>query len=126
MKKTCLITGASRGIGYATAKILAKEGYNIVINYNTSEDKALALQEELKNMGAETLLVKCDISNENQVKEMVTAILKKFGKIDFLCNNAGIAIDTLFQDKTVENFKKILDTNLIGTFLVSKYVGEIM
>ncbi|MBE6138576.1 MAG: SDR family oxidoreductase [Firmicutes bacterium] len=126
-KKVVLITGASRGIGAATAEEFAKHNYNIVINYNNSEQEALILKEQVeRKYGIEALLVKCDISNELEVKQMVEKTVKIFGKIDVLVNNAGIAIDTLFEDKTVENFRTTLDTNLIGTFLVSKYVGDVM
>lgn len=125
-KKVALITGASRGIGRVICTTLAKEGYNIIATYNNSQDKAKSLEEELKQIGVDFLILKCDISNELEVKEVVTKSLKKFNKIDCLCNNAGISIDTLFRDKTVENFQKTLNVNLIGTFLMSKYVGEEM
>lgn len=125
--KVVLITGASRGIGAATARVFAQKHYNVVINYNSSKEEAERLKEELENnYNINAILVKCDISKEEEVKNMVEKIIENFGFIDVLVNNAGIAIDTLFEDKTVENFRKIIDVNLIGTFLVSKYVGEIM
>ncbi|MBQ7308467.1 MAG: SDR family oxidoreductase, partial [Clostridia bacterium] len=105
---------------------LAKEGYNIIATYNSSREKALTLEKELKDLNTNYLILKCDISNEDEVKELVTKSIKKFEKIDCLCNNAGISIDSLFYDKTVENFQKTLNVNLIGTFLVSKYVGQEM
>ena len=120
-QKVALITGASRGIGAATAEEFAKHNYNIVINYNNSEKEALILKEQVeRKYGIEALLVKCDISNELEVKQMVEKTVQTFGKIDVLVNNAGIAIDTLFEDKTVENFRTTLDTNLIGPFLIIK------
>ena len=127
MKKTVLITGASRGIGASTAIVFAQNGYNVIINYNNSKEDAVRLSHKLINeYNIETLLIKCDVSNEEEVKNMVDAVKEKFGTIDVLVNNAGIAIDTIFEDKTVDNFRKTLDINLIGTFLVSKYVGEVM
>ena len=72
------------------------------------------------------MIIKASIDNEEEVKSMIHEIIDRFGKLDILVNNAGIAIDTLFEDKTKENFKKILDVNLIGTFLVSKYAGDVM
>ena len=124
MKKTVLITGSSQGIGAATALKFAKEGYNVIINYNSSKDKALELAESIESQyNVKALPIKCDISNEDEIKNMVEQSYKTFGNIDVLVNNAGIAIDTDFRDKTKENFQKILDVNLIGPFLVSKYTG---
>ena len=125
--KVVLITGASKGIGAATAKVFASNNYNVVINYNSSEVEAKELSKELEqNYSIKTLTVKCDVSNEVEVKNMVEKAIEVFGYIDVLINNAGIAIDTIFEDKTVENFRRILDVNLIGTFLVSKYVSNYM
>ena len=121
-----LVTGSSKGIGKETILKYAKEGYDVVINYNSSLDDALKVEEEAKKYNVNTLVVKCDVSNEEEVKLMTDEIKNKFGKVDILVNNAGIAIDTTFEDKTVDNFRRILDVNLIGTFLVSKYISKIM
>lgn len=127
MNKTVLITGASRGIGACTAKVFAQNGYNVIINYNNSMDEALKLKEELENAyGVKALIIKCDVSIENEVIDMVDKSLEVFNKIDVLVNNAGIAIDKDFDDKNVNDFRRTLDVNLIGTFLVSKYVGKHM
>ena len=127
MNKTVLITGASRGIGRATAIEFAKKGYNVVINYVSDDSAAQNLKSLLtKNYDVNVMICKCDVSKEDKVKEMVKNIIDYFGKIDVLVNNAGIAIDTMFEDKTVENFRKILDVNLIGSFIVSKEVGKYM
>ena len=126
MNKTVLVTGAGTGIGAATAIMFAKNGYDVIIHYNKSHEEALKVGEECKKYGIDTLLVKADIANELEIKEMIDKILIKYSKIDVLINNAGIAIDTLFSDKTKENFMKTLEINLVGTFLVSKYVSEIM
>ena len=125
-KKTVLITGASRGLGAAIARVFAKNNYNIILNYNNSEKEALKLTQELKQYNVEVLPIKADVTNEEEVKSMVNNGINTFKKIDVLVNNAGIAIDTTFEDKTKENFIKTLDTNLIGPFLVSRYVGEHM
>ena len=127
MKKTVLITGASRGIGASCALEFAKNGYDVVINYLSSCESALELKKEIENKySVKVLLIKADVSNEQEVKNMVDTTINEFGHIDCLVNNAGIAIDTIFEDKTKENFIKTLNTNLIGPFLVSKEVGKYM
>ena len=126
-KNVALITGASRGIGAAIAKKLASLNYNIILNYVESFDKASILKEELeKTYPIQVLLAKADISNEQEIKKMVDASIEKFGHIDCLVNNAGIAIDSLVEDKIVADFRRILDVNLIGTFLVSREVAKYM
>lgn len=125
--KTILITGASRGIGYQTAYEVAKEGANVIINYNNSIKQAKKLEQQLKKeFGTKTLLVKADIKNEQEIIEMVNESINHFKKIDVLINNAGICKDTTFEDKTKENFMEILEINLVGTFLVSKHVSHHM
>lgn len=124
--KVVLITGASRGLGKEIALKFAKNKYNVIINYNNSEECANKLKKELELYNVKVSLIKTDISNEQEVKLMIKKILEKYNRIDILVNNAGIAIDTIFEEKTKENFKKILDVNLIGPFLVSKYVSEEM
>ena len=126
-RNVVLITGASRGIGAFTAKLFASHNYNVVIGYCNDENKAKEVESEIKSLyDVDTMVVQVDISNEEAVQNMVNEVIHKFSHIDVLVNNAGIAIDTLYQDKTVENFRKTIDTNVIGTFLVSKYVGDHM
>ena len=127
MNKVVFVTGGSRGIGRAIVLEFAKNNYDVVVNYINSKDKAMELKKEIEDKyKVNCLLVRGDVSNEDDVSNMVNKIVDKFSKIDVLVNNAGIAIDTLFDDKTVSNFRKILDVNLIGTFLVSKYVSKYM
>lgn len=127
MNKVVLITGASRGIGASTASTFAKNNYNVVINYNKSESQAMKLKLELESTyNIKCLCIKADISKEEEIINMVEETIKEFGTIDVLVNNAGIAIDTIFEDKTKENFQKIINTNLIGTFLMSKHVSKYM
>lgn len=127
MNKVALVTGSSRGIGKAIVSNFAKEGYNVVINYIIEKNEALKLKEELeKKYKVKAFCYKADVSNENAVKNMVRDIINEFGKIDVLVNNAGIAIDKKFEDRTVEDWKETLNVNLIGPFIVSKYVGNEM
>lgn len=127
MGKIVLVTGGSRGIGKAIVIEFAKKGYNVVINYVNSSNKANSLKKEVEDKyGVKALTIKADVSIEEEVKNMVKEVIHEFGHIDCLVNNAGIAIDTVFEDKTKENFMKILNTNLIGPFLVSKEVGKYM
>lgn len=122
--KIALITGASKGIGRATALLFAKEGAKVAVNYFSSENKAKSVVEEIKKIGSEAIAIKCDVSNEKQVKSMVDQVLSKFGSIDILVNNAGIVFDVPFLKRTVEQWKKTLDVNLLGTFLCSKHASE--
>ena len=126
-RKVVLVTGSTRGIGKAIITDFAIKGYNVVINYKNSEFEAQILKQELEDTyNIEALIIKADVSKENEVKEMVQQIINKFGKIDVLVNNAGIAIDKEFEDRTVEDWQLTLNVNLIGPFLVSKYVGAEM
>lgn len=125
-EKTVLITGASQGLGTAISKKLAPN-YNLILNYNTSIENIEQLKKELEeNYNKKYMIVKADISKEEEVKEMINSIIKEFGNIDILINNAAIADDCLIQDKTIDDFKRVIDVNLIGTFIVSKYVSKLM
>lgn len=125
--KTVIITGSSRGLGAATAKIFAEKKFNIVVNYVNNETAARELASSLEEeYNIKTIVVKCDVSKEDEVLELLNRTKETFGHIDVLINNAGIAIDTTLEDKNVDNFHKILDTNLIGTFLTCKHIGTFM
>jgi len=124
--KIALITGSSRGIGKATALLFAKEGAKVIVNYFSSEKEAFAVVDDIKKLGSDAIAIKCDVSKETDVKKMVQKIIDKFGKIDILVNNAGIVFDVPFFDRSVEQWKKTLDVNLLGTFLCSKYVSQQM
>ena len=122
-----IITGGAKNIGKAIVLEFAKNGYDIVINYNNSEKEAIELKELLeKTYKIKTLTIKCDISNEIEVKKMIDEIILKYPKIDVLVNNASIELNSEFEEKTKETFNKVLDTNLVGTFLVSKYASFYM
>lgn len=125
--KVAIVTGASSGLGESIAYNLAENGCNVVITYNVNYDDAKKVEEKIKNeFNVDTMIVQLDLKSELSVEKMISKVINKYEKIDILVNNAGIAIDTIFEDKTVENFKKILNVNLIGTFLCSKYVSKYM
>ena len=124
--KCSVVTGASRGIGRAIAKRLAKAGSNIVLNYRSSEKEASELKSELEDMNVEVLVYKCDIQNINEVSEMLKAAKEKFGKIDIMVNNAGITKDTLLLRMKQEDFDSVIDVNLKGVFNCLKEITPIM
>lgn len=125
--KTVLVTGSSRGIGKETIIEYAKNGYNVIINYNNSNKEALELEKHVMNQyNVNALTIKCDISNEEEVIEMVAKSINKFKKIDVLVNNAGISIDNDISLKDSNEFKRVIDVNLLGSFLVTKYVSKHM
>ncbi len=126
-RKVVLVTGSSHGIGKGCILEFAKNGYDVVINYNHSLDDAYQLKEFVeKEYKVKTLVVQCDISCEDEVNDMVKTIISEFGHIDVLVNNAAIEECSEFQNKTKASFQRILGTNLIGTFLVSKEVSKYM
>lgn len=127
MKKTVLVTGAAKGIGNACIMEFAKQGYNVVINYLNSEKKALELKNTVENLyNVNVLCIKADISNEDEVKKMIDEIIKTYGNIDVLINNAAYVCDNHYIDKTKEEFLRVLEVNVIGTFLVTKYASKYM
>ncbi len=112
--KTALITGASQGIGSACARRFAEDGYQVMIHYNTHQKEAEALQDELLNVGANAAIFGADLADEKQAKALVEQTLTLFGDIDALVNNAGIAMNKMFCDTTVEDWNKILSVNVMG------------
>ena len=122
MKKTVLITGASRGIGAATAYCFAKEGYNVVVNYNKSREKAEKLVSELTNQGFSAACIQADVSDGLQVNAMVDKINSRFGGVDVLVNNAAVAQIKLFSDITPDDWDNIFNVNVKGMFNCTKAV----
>lgn len=122
MKKTVLITGASCGIGAEIARTFYNEGYNVAINYNKSEENAKKLAMELCG----SLIIKGDISCENDVINMIKTVISSFGRIDVLVNNAGISSFNLLTDISSEEWDNIFSVNVKGTFLACKHAVKDM
>ena len=118
MRKNALVTGCAKGIGREIALDLARSGYNIIGTYNTSLNEINELKNKIESIGVKFDLYKLDISNENNINEMCNDITNKYKNIDVLINNAALAIDNNFENKTKEEFMKILEVNLVGPFLL--------
>ena len=127
MSKVVLVTGSNRGIGRSTIIEFAKAGLDVVINYCHHKEEAYELKDYVEsNYNVRCLVVKCDVSKEDEVIEMINEIVDYFGGLDILVNNASVCRDSLLMDKDIESFRRILDVNLIGTYLCSKYAAKIM
>lgn len=116
--KVAIVTGASRGIGREIAKELAKNGIKVIANYNKSEQQAQTLQEEYPNID----IFKADVSNRDQIKQMINYTIRKYGKIDILINNAGISENKLFTDVTDNDWDRIINNNLYSAFCTTQEV----
>lgn len=124
--KCAVVTGAARGIGRAIALKYAKLGANLVINYRLSEEEAISLENELKELGAEVLVVKADISNFNDANNLILMAKERFGSVDILVNNAGITKDGLVMRMKEEDFDRVIEVNLKGVFNCIRAVTPIM
>ena len=127
MNKVVLVTGSSRGIGRATIIEFAKKGYEVVINYNKDEIRANELCELVKKeYKIRALSIQADVSKEADCKNLIDKIIDDLGRIDVLVNNAGMVIDKPLDERTVEEFKATMDTNLTGAFVLSRLASEHM
>ena len=126
MNKVAMITGATRGIGKQIALTLANEGYNIVLNYRTKNDELIQAKNEIESKNVKCLTVQGDVTNFEDCKQMIESAIKEFGKIDVLINNAGITKDMLLARMKEEDFKQVIDVNLVGTFNMTKNVISYM
>ena len=124
--KIILVTGASRGIGRAIAKLLAENNYTVIANYNKSFNEAKSLQDELNEKNIKIDIFKADVSKRDEVKELINFVLSKYGRIDVLINNAGIAQEKLFQDITDEDWNNVINVNLYSVFCVTQEVIQSM
>ncbi len=125
-RKVVLVTGGARGIGRAIALKYAENGYNVIINYVSSKTDVIELEKEFSAKGIESLILKADVSNVNEVEGLVKNAIDKFGRIDVLVNNAGITRDGLLMRMKEEDFDRVIEINLKGTFLVTKAVTPYM
>lgn len=126
MDKCALITGATRGIGKQIAITLAKQGYNIALNYRKENEELENTKKEIEKIGVQILAVKGDVANFENCENFVKQVIERFGQIDVLVNNAGITKDMLLMRMKQEDFKQVIDTNLVGTFNVTKNVISYM
>ncbi len=126
INKTVLITGGARGIGKAMSEAFAKEGYNVLINFNKSEDEANELYTKLSEKNSYVKLFKADVSNRVEVENMIDYCVKVFGGLDVLVNNAGISQDKLFTDITDEDWDRMMNINLKGCFYCSQVALKYM
>ncbi len=126
MDKCALITGATRGIGKQIAITLAKQGYNIALNYRKENEELENTKKEIEKIGVQVIAVKGDVANFEDCENFVKQVIERFGQIDVLVNNAGITKDMLLMRMKKEDFEQVIDTNLVGTFNVTKNVVPYM
>jgi len=124
--KTAIITGGSRGIGKAIVETFAKQGANIAFTYSSSSDAAKAIEAEVSKKGVKVKAYKSDASNFEQAQELAAEVLKDFGSIDILINNAGITKDNLLMRISEEDFDRVIEVNLKSVFNMTKAVQRTM
>ncbi|PIS15421.1 beta-ketoacyl-ACP reductase [Candidatus Shapirobacteria bacterium CG09_land_8_20_14_0_10_38_17] len=124
--KKAIVTGSSRGIGRGIALALARQGTDVIINYRSSQKEAEAVVEEIRKIGRDSLAIQADVSRKSEVEKMVAETVEKFGKIDVLVNNAGIAVFKPFDQLTEEDWDQTLAINLKSQFLCIKAIAPIM
>jgi 3-oxoacyl-[acyl-carrier protein] reductase len=124
--RVAVVTGASRGIGRAIAERFAEEGARVVVNYKSSEKKALAVVEKIKDQGGDAICVMADVSSYADIKRLVEETLRKYKRIDVLVNNAGIHITGDFLETSEDDWDRTMDINLKGAYLCSKEVAPVM
>lgn len=118
--QTAIVTGASSGIGAGIAKALSASGASVVVNYSSSAEKAEKIVEEIRQEGGDAFSFKADVSNEQQVIDLFTATIKKYGTVDILINNAGLQKDARFHEMSLEEWNHVIGINLTGQFLCAR------
>lgn len=126
MKKTAIITGASGGLGTAIAKILNENDFNLVLNYYKNKESLIDLTDNFKNKSTKNLIIQGDVSSYSEAKNLIDKSYEIFEKIDLLVNNAGITRDKILALMSEEDFQKVIDVNLNGTFNCIKHISKKM
>lgn len=126
-RKVAVITGGANGLGEYISRYLASKNCNLILTYCNSQEKAENLKKELeKEYPIVVFIKKCQLEKEEDINELVNMIKAKYSSIDYLVNNAAVCLDDLFENKKKENFMKTLEVNVVGTFLISKLIGQMM
>jgi 3-oxoacyl-[acyl-carrier protein] reductase len=118
--RTCLVTGASKGIGRGIAEELGSEGANVVVNYRSSEAAAYDVRDAIDEGPGAAIVAQADVSNVDEVEEMYETTREAFGQIDALVNNAGVTVDRKFENMTREEWDRVIDVNLGGVYNCTK------
>jgi 3-oxoacyl-[acyl-carrier protein] reductase len=126
VNKVALVTGSSRGIGRAIALELAKRGFSVVINNDEKPQEKIEVMNEIKKIGQRAIYIQVDVSDPDQVEEMIKKILNEFGRIDILINNAGVVMDKKLENMNIVQWNRVISVNLTGTFNCTKSVIKYM
>jgi 3-oxoacyl-[acyl-carrier protein] reductase len=126
INEVALVTGSSRGIGRAIALELAKSGFSVVINNDEKPQEKIEVMNEIKKIGQQAIYIQVDVSDPDQVDEMIKKILNEFGRIDILVNNAGVVMDKKLENMSIEQWNRVISVNLTGTFNCTKSVIKYM
>lgn len=118
--KTILVTGSAQGLGANIIEKFAKNGYNVIITYKSSKDKAIVLEDKIRKYNLNVISVKCDITKISDIRNLIKVVKSRFNNIEVLVNNASLSLDSSFENKSKEEFMKVLETNIYGTFLITR------
>lgn len=118
--KTILVTGSAQGLGANIIEKFAKNGYNAIITYKSSKNKAIILEDKIRKYNLNVISVKCDITKISDIRNLIKVVKSRFNNIEVLVNNASLSLDSSFENKSKEEFMKVLETNIYGTFLITR------